>query len=979
MRLKEAELSLRRFLKLNNKSPPTSETGWEKHPRSFEEIKLEKSYGIAGREGLVFIDVDREEVTAFIRKRLPPTFETISPRRKLPHFYFKVTNGEVQNTTLHLPDVKEGCGEIRAQNYYVVGPGSIINYKNLTTKKWETGKYKILNDRPIATVTYNIFMKVITPLLKSKDDPQGTQKITYKQMREGVPKGMRHAQGIRYATFLIKVQKFDASTTLHEMQTWNQLCKPPMNTKDIERMVKNAIAYPDRKTPKETGKGGQKVMDSNQTSCGDCSKFDKHDCPKRNEMKRSASWSNLCKEYQDRKVTQIGEYTLKYQKNKVHLIDKEGNPILASNYSSIAGPTIKKRLVEYTDLSTKKVERIIAKFTTSIDEYKLSPDKKPSIAEQLISLCQTIEAQYFHDQHKTPYMKAQDGKINKIFLIKSRECKRFLSNLYYENTQKICGKEPIDSAILQMEAFATNGEMIKLQNRISSTKEKDNYTIWMDMCDDKWRAIKITEYGWKIVNDPPILFRRHSHMLPLCEPTPNKEFNNLDGIDGIVDTMTGVLTVPNFLNSAEQVVRGEKKYNDIPNSYHNIDNGVMPTYAKSFWKFLEYVNIEKEDQLLLLIHMAHFCIPDIPHTLLNIYGPHGSAKTMLFRLIKNLIDPTSVMSKGLPSKKNELIQQLYHHYLSFYDNVSFLSNSYSDELCRAITGGGSSKRSLYTNDQDVIYQFHRGIGLNGINISVQREDLLDRTVLLKLLDIKEEDRKAEGPFLKAFEKDKHDILSGLLNVLVVTLRIYPTIKLEKMFRMADYTQWGCAISESLGVPQRIFIEKYKVKVVDQIREAVYGSIIGNTLLDFMSYRKMWKGSPADLHHDMKEHAKSLNISTRVKEWPKAPSIMSRRLNLLLSSFKALGIDITKERDPLRVVKIVNRNYVEVPPEKEEPKTMGDIEEEMIRFFHRKTFQKEDFIMKGADLGVPREDVEAYFDKNPNGTIIHVQEGFFTWE
>ena len=41
---------------------------------------------------------------------------------------------------------------------------------------------------------------------------------------------------------------------------------------------------------------------------------------------------------------------------------------------------------------------------------------------------------------------------------------------------------------------------------------------------------------------------------------------------------------------------------------------------------------------------------------------------------------------------------------------------------------GAIKRELYTDDEDVIYNFIRCIGINGINIGGLKPDLLDRSI-----------------------------------------------------------------------------------------------------------------------------------------------------------------------------------------------------------------------------------------------------------
>lgn len=243
-RLKEAGLHTRRFNKVNAEKK-AFEKEWQRNPYEPSELDAEgyERWGIIGRTGLVPIDTDNEKMAEIIRQIFLPTFETISPRRKLPHFYFAVTDGEVPNSTLFLKGDDKGSGEIRSQNEYLVAPGTEIQYKDIKTSEEKNGRYTILHDRPIAKVEYAFFMEAVKPYLGSTPG----QKITFKQMREGVPSGSRHAQGIKFATFLIGVKRFDEATALHAMRDWNLLCRPPMGDDDLQRMVRNAMGYVEKK------------------------------------------------------------------------------------------------------------------------------------------------------------------------------------------------------------------------------------------------------------------------------------------------------------------------------------------------------------------------------------------------------------------------------------------------------------------------------------------------------------------------------------------------------------------------------------------------------------------------------------------------------------------------------------------------------------------------------------------------------------
>jgi len=237
-RLEEANLSLKRFLKVDEKKA-AFELEWQLHLYAPEELKDYPRWGICGGEGLVPLEADKPEMVNILRKILPPTLEVITPRRQLPHFFFKILDGEIPNRTLHLPNDPEGAGEIRAKNQYFVATGTEIEFNDLKTGELKTGTYKILHDRPIAELTYQQFMSSIKPFLGKESD----QNLTKEIMFNGAQKGTRHHYGIRYATRLIRYEKLDAVATLDVMKRWNQKCNPPMNEKDLERMTKKAIEY----------------------------------------------------------------------------------------------------------------------------------------------------------------------------------------------------------------------------------------------------------------------------------------------------------------------------------------------------------------------------------------------------------------------------------------------------------------------------------------------------------------------------------------------------------------------------------------------------------------------------------------------------------------------------------------------------------------------------------------------------------------
>jgi hypothetical protein len=160
------------------------------------------------------------------------------------------------------------------------------------------------------------------------------------------------------------------------------------------------------------------------------------------------------------------------------------------------------------------------------------------------------------------------------------------------------------------------------------------------------------------------------------------------------------------------------------------------------------------------------------------------------------------------------------------------------------------------------------------------------------VNIEKDKRKTEKTLLAEFEKCKPEILGAFLDVLVKAIQLYPKVNPTKLFRMADFTQWGIAISQALGNSETEFLDAYELKVKAQSEEAAHASPIATVLLDsFSTAKEPWEGTPTQLFMRLNEHAKMLDISTRQKSWPKAPNTLVRRLNELAPSLKSLGLEI----------------------------------------------------------------------------------------
>jgi hypothetical protein len=387
-----------------------------------------------------------------------------------------------------------------------------------------------------------------------------------------------------------------------------------------------------------------------------------------------------------------------------------------------------------------------------------------------------------------------------------------------------------------------------------------DYTFFYDLTNSKWSVVKITPDGWSIIEkDLPILFKRYSNQQPQATPAI--------------------------------------------------------TYSKDiFDRFIELLNIQGKDTILLVkCYIISLFIPEIPKPILMLHGEQGSTKTTFQELIKMLVDPSIVKTLSFPRDINELIQKLSHNYIAYFDNISLIKDWISNELCRAVTGSGFSKRELWTNDDDIIYTFKRCIGFNGINLGATKADLLDRGIIIQLERIPKEKRKKIEKIWIEFEKIKPQLLGYIFDILTKMLRFKKEnaeINLSDGFnRMADFEEYAEIISRCMNNPEDEFLRVYQENIGIQIDEAIEASPLSITVIQLCNKKdgQFLEGTATQLLNEINYFAENelkMNIS-KMRSWIKTPNSFSHRLNEIKTNLRERGIDIERYKDKKgnRIIKI----------------------------------------------------------------------------
>ena len=492
-----------------------------------------------------------------------------------------------------------------------------------------------------------------------------------------------------------------------------------------------------------------------------------------------------------------------------------------------------KKGVDFNDVLLEKGKSYIVEAYRKAKAFGEKDKKeKETAVTKLINLVEENTLNFFKDEQDNLWVIADEG----YYPIRSSKFRRLVNKWHWETFKQGLSQDTWYNALPTIEAKAEFGDksigIIKLSTRVASKSGKIYYQLGNN------KAVEIDENGWQIIKEP-VLFRNFAHQKEQIEP--------------------------------------------------------IKTDIEDIKRLMRYCNIEKEDDLILiLVWLVAGFIPDIPRAMLIVYGSQGSGKSTFFELLKDIIDPSEAGVLSKPKDKTELAQQLHHHYFAVYDNLSILSDWMSDELCRAVTGSGNSKRRLYTDDEDIFYSYKRLIGLNGINVVAVNPDILDRSILIELHRISEEKRMSEETLKAEFKKDKPLILGSIFTILSKTMKIKKELANQNkkllLPRMADFALWGYCVAEAMDIGGERFLQAYQQNIGKKNYQVIEGNPVAMAVVELANKTGEWQGTASELLEQLSEIAEDLNLNTKTSDWPKTPNVLSRKLNILKVNLQEVGVE-----------------------------------------------------------------------------------------
>jgi hypothetical protein len=231
-------------------------------------------------------------------------------------------------------------------------------------------------------------------------------------------------------------------------------------------------------------------------------------------------------------------------------------------------------------------------------------------ADILLRLSQA--ADLFHASDGTGYADLDINGHRETWPVRSKGFTRWMARAFFDETNGAPNSEALQSALNVIEAKAHFDAAERVAHvRVASLDGK----LYLDLCDLAWRAVEISAAGWRVVDSPPVRFRRASGALELPEPECGGSIADLEP----------------FLN-----VRSVR----------------------------DFVLIVAWTLAALLDHG--------PYPALSFAGEQGTAKSTVSKILRALIDPNTAPLRALPRNDRELFISATNAHLLVFDNVSGL-------------------------------------------------------------------------------------------------------------------------------------------------------------------------------------------------------------------------------------------------------------------------------------------------------------------
>ena len=211
---------------------------------------------------------------------------------------------------------------------------------------------------------------------------------------------------------------------------------------------------------------------------------------------------------------------------------------------------------------------------------------KQKQADALIELA--AAATLFHSPDGLGFADVEINGHRETWPIRSKGFRRWLTHRYFEARGGAPNSEALQSALNLVEARAQfDAPQREVHVRVGGLDGR----LYLDLGDEVWRAVEIDTTGWRVIDKPPVRFRRAA----------------------------GVQALP------------------------------IPERGGSIKTLRSFLNVQRDEDFVLVVAWVLAALrPCGPYPVLGVSGEQGSAKSTFCTIVRALVDPNTAPLRALP-------------------------------------------------------------------------------------------------------------------------------------------------------------------------------------------------------------------------------------------------------------------------------------------------------------------------------------------
>jgi hypothetical protein len=468
----------------------------------------------------------------------------------------------------------------------------------------------------------------------------------------------------------------------------------------------------------------------------------------------------------------------------------------------------------------------------------------PAQRDILLRLTEFVEL--WHNPRREGFVTLPLNGHRENWSVRSHSFELWLRGRYYEETKRAINSNSLEDILCILEVRAINeGPKHETFVRVGRSAEK----FYLDLVDDRWRAVEVDSAGWRVIDSAPVKFLRFPTMRDLPEP---------------------------------------------------IQGGMIE-------ELRPFLNLRDNDEFILVASwLAAALSPLRQYPIIAVDGERGSGKTVFASLLRLLVDPADPIHRGLPSDERNLFVGASNEHVIFYDNLSRLSQWVSDSLCRLSLGAGFASRKLNTDSEEFVFSGSRPILFTGIPELADRADLASRTLSFHLHSLGKK-QATERAYWRKFIECRPSILGALLDAVSTAIRNLPSIEIEpeRFPRLADFAEFAVAASGGFGWTGDDVLNVLAANQRDLSDTSFDASPLAVAVHSFMkaSYANTsWAGSATELLTALIPHVPD-SIRNNTILWPKTPNGLSSQLARIAPLLREKGYTIERRHSGTRLIVI----------------------------------------------------------------------------